>query len=557
MRAPIQLAVAMLSILFQTAPLFAASKFLDVPYSRQFQAFTCGHESLRMVLAYWGKRESREKILLAIGANGTTVPVLRQVVKKKFKEFQADVVPANLDAIKKQLDLGRPVLTATWADKLSYLDYESSGGHMVIAVGYDDEKKIMYIRDSNSAYVEQIPYDDFSKAIMDSPQSTVVIYKADTPAPTGPARDFDKAYKLGQKRDDSGRIPLSVFIPAFFLSYETEPRQNLGDSFAASSKRSNRQFTLSWNGVSYGKQTMEQTPWLGNGKVHDTIGFGAAWTVGTNLRLAPTELLSPGIYSFGRHRALDIHDDSGIKRIPRLTIPRNTFELTGYLKKIDETSLQYDSLGVDAVAWSGGRFGWRRGIDPFFGHFAAGVSAGKVDLKLDGSDAIISTGTTNYDVSLGILKGAIQTVDLDPVVEIDREGLSIRAYSVGVDYDFSFMHGGIFTPLNRLGMLHPHIELTNETIRRHDNDIDRSINNRRWDVELAVPLHYVDMTYGGSLNQSTDINGVRDSFRSAWFRLAFNAYLPLVQLTAGYRVFYKDFDETIGQQISLGMFFGM
>ncbi len=545
------------------ATAFGAQKLLDVPFSHQSQAFTCGHESLRMVLAYWGKRESREEILMRLGANSTNAEIIEKVIKKDYKDFRLEPVSVDMSSIKKQIDLGRPIMLGADASNLSYLDYDAASGHMVILVGYDDAEKLIFIRDPNSPYIEQLSFEQLSEAVHDHPKAAFVIYKPNLSPATGPAKHFDKSFPFGTKKENN-EIPLTWILPAFHVNYETEPRLNLFDSFKASSKRENRHFALSWNGFTYGDQTMEQTPWLGNGKTFHTTGFGAAWVIGSKLRLGPTELLSPGVYSFGRHRSLDIYKFSKLKRIPALRLPKNTVEVTGYMKSENEESLAYDSLGLEATAWSGARVGWRRGASEEMGHFSAGLSAGKVNLKLDGDESQqYTTGTLNYDIRLGIIKGSLQKAELprsQGPEDRPHDGVSVGAYSLAMDYDLSSWIFGIapIDALNRMGAFRPHIEMTHEIVKRSKSETDlQTITTRRWEVELPVPLRVVDMSYGSGITQTFQDNGVKDSYRSTWVRFAFNAYQPWVQLNLGYRILYKNFSATIGQQLSFGMFAGI
>jgi hypothetical protein len=555
--------VSLISQVISVSETFAAQKLLDIPYSNQHQAFTCGHESLRMVLGYWGKRESREAILMRLGANGSNSNSMEKVIKTHYKDFRFEPVSINMASIKKQIDLGRPIMVGADASNLAYLEYDAASGHMVVLVGYDEAKNLVFIRDPNSPYIEQLTFEQVSEAVYDQPKSAFVIYKPNASPAPGPVKHFDKSFPLGTKKEDKG-IPITWILPALHLTYETEPRLNLYDSFKKSSKRQNRHFALSWNGFSYGDQTMEQTPWLGNGKSFHTTGFGAAWVIGSKLRLGPTELLSPGVYSFGRHRSLDIYNFSSLKRIPALQLPKNTVEITGYMKSEDEESLTYELLGFEATSWSGARIGWRRGASQALGHFSAGVSAGKVNLKLDGDNSQqYTTGTLNYDLKLGIIKGSLQTVELarneDPEGR-PHDGISVRAYSLALDYDLSNWRFGL-APIdlfNHLGTFRPHIEMTHEIVKRIKSETElETVTTRRWDVELPVPLRIVDMTYGSGITQTFQDNVVTDSHRSAWLRFAFNAYQPWVQLNLGYRIIYKDFSTAIGQQMSFGMFAGI
>jgi hypothetical protein len=109
-----------------------------------------------------------------------------------------------------------------------------------------------------------------------------------------------------------------------------------------------------------------------------------------------------------------------------------------------------------------------------------------------------------------------------------------------------------------MGAFRPHIEMTHEVVKRVKSETNlQTITTRRWDVELPVPLRVVDMTYGSGITQTFKDDSVKDSHRSTWVRFAFNAYQPWVQLNLGYRILYKDFSTTIGQQLSFGMFAGI
>ena len=558
------LAQVILTVLFSVAgQTSAAEKVLDIPYSHQSQAFTCGHESLRMVLAYWGKRESREKILMRLGANGSTPDAIEGIIKRHYPEFKFEVVPVDFTAIKTQIDLGRPIMFGADASNLSYLDYDASSGHMIVLVGYDDVKKIIYIRDPNSQYVEELTYDQLHAASLDDKRTGFVVYKPNVTPASGPAKNFDEAFPVHTAKKKNEGIPLTWILPAFHLSYETEPRLNLPESMKASSKQTSRHFTLSLDGFSHGHQTMEQTPWLGAGKIFRSTSFGAAWVMGTGLRLGPNELVSPGIYSFGRQRILEVHNFSSIKSIPSLNLAKNTFEVAGYYKPDDNENLYYDEIGVEAISWRGARLAMRRGVSQSIGHLSAGLSAGSVDVKFDGKDTeTYRLPTLNYDLNLGIIKGSVQTSDLartDSKSEKQHDGFSVRAYSLGVDYYLGYISSSLplLNAMNYIGIFRPHVEVNHEIVRRESQTASHTVTSRKWEVELPVPLHFVDMSYGGGITQRMIDNGEPSTMRSAWVRFAFNAYLPYVQLTTGYRVNYERMDKVVSQQMSFGMFAGI
>ena len=56
--------LVLLAGLLQSATVIAKIKVIEIPYSTQYRAYTCGHNSFRMVMGYWGTRLSRNEILL-------------------------------------------------------------------------------------------------------------------------------------------------------------------------------------------------------------------------------------------------------------------------------------------------------------------------------------------------------------------------------------------------------------------------------------------------------------------------------------------------------------
>lgn len=541
----------------------AAEKILILPYSKQFQAFTCGHESLRMVLGYWGRKESRERILLQLGANGSNADRVEDVVKANYPEFKFAKVNLGWESIREQINAGRPIMLGADASGLSYLDYDSSSGHMIVVVGYNEERKVVFIRDPNSAYYEELTHDALLNAALDDGSNAFVIYNPSVSNPAPQPDAFDKAFPPHTPKKQKSGIPLNWLLPTFYLSYETIPKPNLSESFKASSKSTSRFYVISWNGLSTGHQTMELTPWLGNGKIYKTHSVGTSYRLGGGLKLGPTELMSPGVYDFGRHRTLDVHNFTSIKRVPSLNLGRVTLEATGYLKPKNDETLTYDELGLEAFLWSGGRLGVRRGLSPRLGHLSAGITAGKVMYRfVEDLDKEFSAPTFNYDVNLGILKGSYQSAELthsDGISSNLHDGVKVQAFSLGLDYNLGSISSNLnlINAMNYIGIFRPHLELTHEIVKRTNETSSRSTVSRKWELELPVPLHFADLVYGASLKQTWFDNNTTNDVHAAWFRFAFNAYQPWVQLTTGYRVLWTPSQKLKSQQISLGMFAGL
>lgn len=541
----------------------AGEVILDIPYSKQFQAFTCGHESFRMVLAHWGQRESREKILVLMGASGSNGDEIEELIKSHYKDFRFEYVPVDFQAIKQKIDAKRPIMIGVDAGALDYLDYDSSSGHAIVVVGYNDADQRVFVRDPNSPYVEQISFEKLKRAALNGDRSAFAVYRASgSPAP-GPAKDFDEGFRPNAAKKKEQGIPLRFLVPSLYLSYETLQDTTVAESFRKSTVDRSLNYTLLWNGISYGNQTLEQTPWLGGGKQFVMGGASLAWVLGGGLRFGPGEQLSPGIYSFGHNRIMDVHNFSSIKRIPALNLNRWTVEASGYVKPHNDEFLYYGGLlGLKLRAWGGGRIGVRKGLSQMLGHLSLGVSPGQVDVVFNNADKGHTVDTMNYDLTLGILKFAAQTADLasESASGSEHDGLRVRAYSGGIDYNLGSISSNLslINALNYTGIFRPHLEYKIEfTERDFGGNTWIGMSKRKWEVELPVNMHVLDLIYGFGFEKATQFASSEDSIHSAWVRLAFNAYLPFVQLTTGYKLNYGDSDKVISQQMSFGMYAGI
>jgi hypothetical protein len=553
---------------FLLAPTVALGqkKVFDIPYSKQMQAFTCGHESFRMVMAYWGKRLSLQEVMGSLGSNGTTVNQFEDYVGRRFGDFKFEWVPVNFDSIKKQIDLGHPIMIGLDASALSYLDYETTSGHFIILVGYDAANKTVFLRDSNTDYVESLPFDDIAEAVDNPAKGAFVVYRKDgVKAPT--VQHFSKAYPPGTPKTEKKGIPLNWLVPRIHASYQNLPRKNLSDGFDDTTGKEAWRYHVQWNGYTWGHSTLENTPWLGNGKIFKTQGFGLSYILGRGLRTGANELVSPGIHTFGRHRALDVRNFSATKRVPAIVYNKFTIEAAGYLKADNEEAINYSHSNLDVESWGGGRVALRRGISQRLGHFSAGVQYGKVklkDLTKDGSAGDFVVPTSTVDLTLGIIKGSFQTMEKarnDEALPGEVEdGFSVKANSFGIDYNLGTL--GSNAPLIRLinysGLLRPHFEYTRETVKRELADSSVvSQTEKKWELELPVMTNIGDLNYGYSLSQSEIGNAPPSLLRSGWVRLSYNGYLPFAQLQIAYKLDWRDAKEVEGQTLSMGLAVGI
>lgn len=92
------LLLSIIILLFIRHSAFTQSEIFDIPYSKQYRAYSCGQNSFRMVMAYWGKRLSKGKIFLMTGFRPSSIGTYEQIIKKKFKDFSSVEVKKILDS---------------------------------------------------------------------------------------------------------------------------------------------------------------------------------------------------------------------------------------------------------------------------------------------------------------------------------------------------------------------------------------------------------------------------------------------------------------------------
>jgi hypothetical protein len=144
----------------------------DVPHNPRKQKGTdCALDSLRMVLNYRGKDVKEGEISRKLdqitggsrGSQGGTTFSQMQRIAVQFYGLPAFMI-GNCD-----LDSVKAAIVNRWAPVVAY---RSSGRtyHAVVAVGYNDRRRIMYVHDPNYVRVEERRYDDFGGLTKDSEQ---------------------------------------------------------------------------------------------------------------------------------------------------------------------------------------------------------------------------------------------------------------------------------------------------------------------------------------------------------------------------------------------------
>jgi len=149
----------------------------DVPHNPRKQKGTdCAPDSLRMVLNYRGKNVAEPdivRLLTSRGAGGgTSFSQMQEIATKDYGLPSFVIHNCDLDTIKSAvLNKWPPII-----------GYRASGKyyHAVVVVGYDDDKKLMFVHDPNVLSVKKMRYSDLGGFENDSTQrlSTLLVLPA-------------------------------------------------------------------------------------------------------------------------------------------------------------------------------------------------------------------------------------------------------------------------------------------------------------------------------------------------------------------------------------------
>lgn len=543
---------------------------LEIPYSKQYRAYSCGHNSLRMVLGYWGMRLSRPKIIQYLGVGGSNGETMEKFVHDHLgSEFEFNYMEAKPAAIEKEIERHRPVMVGVDASKLTYLDYESASGHFIVVVGFDSKKKEFYLRDPNSKYVETMSYQALEKAWRGRKNTAFTISRRDDRFVAEKDIDhFDDAKPLGADKKKESGIPLSWLLPNIHLVARADGGRSLDKSFSDTKVEDMYFYHLMYQGLHFGDTTLEGSSFLGEGKSFQTLGFHFSYVFGINkLRLGYGEWQSPGTYAFARQRTLDVHNFSSTKSIAAMNLPEIAIDASAIRKFDNEEDLDYADLGFKATEWGGARVGIRRGLGQVLGTASLGVRYVETELqvgKASGDTYTVAVPLKGFDVTLGPLGGSYEIfkseegrseADLSAEDNLELESGSMR---------FDLNLGGIRSSLklleilNYVGIFRVHFGYHFETVRRISSVDSSSIayhSERSWDTELPVGLHFVDMIYGFS---QTHFETREDSSygRSAWIKFLYNNFMPFMQLQLGYRVQWQEKDHADAQALMGGLYIG-
>lgn len=133
----------------------------DVPLYRQGSA-ECGPTALSMVLNYYGVRKSKDELKGELNFNPKRGISPVSIVYFPFSkyDFKGEIVlNSSLDDLRSWIARNRPVIVRQYANRNNKL--YSKIGHYRVAVGYDDEKEVIYVNDPEKPELFPISYKDF------------------------------------------------------------------------------------------------------------------------------------------------------------------------------------------------------------------------------------------------------------------------------------------------------------------------------------------------------------------------------------------------------------
>jgi len=542
-------------ILF-TTQIFAESAFFDIPLSRQSKAYSCGQNSFRMVMGYWGERLSMLEIFSQTGYNPTSVKTFQKIIKDKYKKYNLQFIKKKLTVLKSQLNQKRPVMTGVDAKFLTYLNYDVSAGHFIVIVGYDDAKEEVYIRDPNSDYVEALPYKKLKRAWSGMGYRAFVIYPKKKVKPSGKIVHFaSTAKQKGAKKEPRKVSFINFLIPSVDIVLDgrmrTENSLKLQEVFPGQPVL----YTLRLHGLYYGHLTLEKDAWLGNDKTFRGFAANFGFVLGPNKILFNNgENISPGLYYFGRARTLDTLAFTTIKRIPYVNSPVPAIEVSLYKGESFQEFYNPETNNVRIRDAMGGRIGVRYGIGQILGYISGGVSYAKTNIKIKGVNTEVNP--LAFDITTGPLFFEFQNMN--------------HTYSGNRFKKYSYQHGlnlnlNVFDiPIIRyLGILGIYYQKSYERSMVKSATSKETVFNTKNKFELPVNLKIFNIVYGFSTEERKykSSTGTDRSSRlnMAGLRILLNHWLPKVQLQAGYQYGWETFSGSASNRahhnINMGVHF--
>jgi len=133
----------------------------NVPLYRQGLA-ECGPTALSMVFNYYGIKKGKDDLKGELNFNPKRGISPVSIIYFPFSkyDFKGEIVlNSNIDDLRFWISRNRPVIVRQYANRNNKL--YSKIGHYRVAVGYDDDKQIIYVNDPERSELFAINYRDF------------------------------------------------------------------------------------------------------------------------------------------------------------------------------------------------------------------------------------------------------------------------------------------------------------------------------------------------------------------------------------------------------------
>jgi hypothetical protein len=179
----------------------------DVPHNPRKQKGTdCAPDSLRMVLNYRGKKVDEQDIVRQLTARGfgggTTFGQMQEIATKAYNLPSFTIHNCDLNTIKS-------AILNKWAP---IIGYRASGKyfHAVVAVGYDDDRRMIFVHDPNILGVRKMRYSDLGGVSDDGVQRlSVLIVLPESLTPD----DLTQGLAKYVSKENIAKLAVSIMLP--------------------------------------------------------------------------------------------------------------------------------------------------------------------------------------------------------------------------------------------------------------------------------------------------------------------------------------------------------
>lgn len=555
MKRNIFLPVVFLAVIALTSAV-AEEKVLTIPYSKQTKAYACGQNSFLMVMGYWGSDLSKPELFGMTGYNPTTSRQFQEIVNGKFPEFRYEEIDREIDSVVEAINADRPVMMEVDALFLPYIDYGTSAGHYIVAVGYDREKEVIYVRDPNSPYIESITYEELREAWKGPRKKIYTIYREDGEfvPPDKISHYSDEAKPFGAEKEER-RTPFYMFlIPSVYTVFNTG-ETGMRDTTLLDDWL----YTVKIQGLFFGHLSLDRSPWL----YQDKEFHGIAANLGFDFKkvkvlFGNTDTVSTGVFRDLETKTLNSRFFNTTKKIDGLTAPWLIMEGSYFMAlPIIDPPNPYENIpgeeynrALDIETFRGGRFGFRHGINQTWGYFSGAGSLTSAKVSVNGYSHWINV--FGGDVTLAPVEFAFQYYKNTFADGVDAK---VLAYSVGLNLNSPQMRGGLFTVIDFMGLTRMYFRFKSETFLYNtpltgDAEIDVWENSIK--AELPMNLRILDFIYGFDVTWS---HGSYSGF-GLQGRALFNQFLPYFQGQIGYSFSHETDGDNI-HALNIGIYAGL